>query len=100
MNVLIHAHEFSASEQLSDFIHQKAAKLQQWFDHIVDVEIYLSLDHKSGQVRDKIAKIKVNVPGHQAIAGETRLHFEDAIEAAMDMIKKQLVRHKEKMRGQ
>jgi ribosome-associated translation inhibitor RaiA len=41
MNVLIHAHEFSASEQLSDFIHQKAAKLQQWFDHIVDVEIYL-----------------------------------------------------------
>lgn len=100
MNIHIHAHEFSASEQLAEFIRHKAEKLNHWFDHIIDVEVYLSLDNKSSHVRDKVAKVKVNIPGHQLVAGETRLHFEDAVEVAMDMVKKQLVRHKEKMRPQ
>ena len=100
MNVQIHAHEFSASEQLAEFIHQKAAELSQWFDHIIDVEVYLSLENKSGHIRDKVAKVKVNIPGNQLAAAETRLHFEEAIDQAMDNMRKQLVRQKEKMRGQ
>lgn len=97
MNVQIHAKEFTASEQLTDFIRQKVEKLRQYFDHIIDVEVFLSLESKNSQVKDKVAKVKVNIPGHQLVAGESSKVFEEAIDLSIDSLKKQLTRHKEKM---
>lgn len=100
MNIQIHAHEFSASEQLVDFIRRKLTKLEQYYDHIIDAEVFLSLENKSSTVKDKASKIRLSIPGHQLIGSSASKSFEDAIDNAIDAIKTQLTRHKEKQKGQ
>jgi putative sigma-54 modulation protein len=95
MKVVTHAVHFDADQKLIDFIEKKLAKLQVFFDRIIDVDVFLKLEN-SGQVKDKIAEIKLNVPGAVLIVKEIAQSFEAAIDEAIDTLKRQLVKHKER----
>jgi putative sigma-54 modulation protein len=95
MKVVTHAVHFDADQKLIDFIERKLAKLQVFFDRIIDVDVFLKLEN-SGQVKDKVAEIKINVPGAVLIVKEIAQSFEAAIDEAIDILKRQLVRHKER----
>jgi putative sigma-54 modulation protein len=95
MKVVTHAVHFDADQKLIDFIEKKLAKLQVFFDRIIDVDVFLKLEN-SGQVKDKVAEIKINVPGAVLIVKEIAQSFEAAIDEAIDILKRQLVRHKER----
>jgi putative sigma-54 modulation protein len=95
MKVVTHAVHFDADQKLIDFIEKKLAKLQVFFDRIIDVDVFLKLEN-SGQVKDKVAEIKINVPGAVLIVKEIAQSFEAAIDEAIDTLKRQLVRHKER----
>ncbi len=100
MRIHIQAIQFTASEQLVSFIEKKTKKLEHFYDRITDVEVYLTLDSKSSQIKDKIVRIKVNLPGRQIVATEDSKTFETATDLALDSITRQLKRYKEKLRGQ
>ncbi|MFZ4544795.1 MAG: ribosome hibernation-promoting factor, HPF/YfiA family [Saprospiraceae bacterium] len=95
MKVVTHAVHFNADQKLIDFIEAKLAKLQVFFDKIIDVNVFLKLEN-SGQVRDKIAEIKLNLPGAVMVVKEIALTFEAAIDEAIEILKRKLVKHKEK----
>jgi putative sigma-54 modulation protein len=95
MKVVTHAVHFDADQKLIDFIEKKLAKLQVFFDRIIGVDVFLKLEN-SGQVKDKIAEIKLNVPGAVLIVKEIAQSFEAAIDEAVDTLKRQLVKHKER----
>jgi putative sigma-54 modulation protein len=95
MKVVTHAVHFDADQKLIDFIEKKLAKLQVFFDRIIGVDVFLKLEN-TGQVRDKIAEIKLNVPGAVLIVKEIAQTFEAAIDEAIDTLKRQLVKHKER----
>jgi putative sigma-54 modulation protein len=98
MKINIQTVHFDADAKLLEFIEQKINKLEHYFDHIIDAEVILRLEN-SGQVRDKIAEVKMHVPGGTLMAKEIHPKaFEGAVDAATEAIRKQLIKFKEKQR--
>ncbi len=95
MEIKTQAVRFNADSKLVEFIEQKLSKLEQFYDRIISAEVLLKLEN-SGQVKDKIAEVRINVPGNTLITKETQKSFEAAIDLSLDSLKRQLIRHKEK----
>lgn len=98
MKVRTEAVQFKADQKLIDFIEKKLQKLDQFFDKIIDVKVVLKLEN-SGQVKDKIAEIHLNVPGETIIGKDTKKSFEASVDSAMNIVKRQLRKHKEKLKA-
>ncbi len=96
MKIKTQAVGFNADAKLIDFIEQRLPKLDHYFDRIISAEVALKLEN-SGQVRDKIAEIRISVPGNVLIVKETQKTFEASIDFAIDSLKRQLKKHKEKL---
>ena len=98
MNIQIHSVRFDADQKLIDFVNQKLEKLTQFGEDIVNVEVYLRLD-KDQEHENKISEIKVELPGGPLFARKQSKTFEEATDEAMDALKKQITKHKQKKRG-
>ncbi len=98
MNVQIHSVRFDADKKLIDFIHQKLDKLGQFSEDIVNAEVYLRLD-KDQDRENKISEIKVELPGGSLFAKKQSKTFEEATDEAIDALKTQITKHKQKKRG-
>jgi putative sigma-54 modulation protein len=98
MNIQIHSVRFDADKKLIDFVHQKLDKLTQFGEGIVNAEVYLRLD-KDQERENKISEIKLDLSGGPLFARKQSKTFEEATDDAIDALKKQITRHKQKKRG-
>ncbi len=98
MNIQIHSVRFDADKKLIDFVHQKLEKLTQFDEDIVNAEVYLRLD-KDQERENKISEIKLELPGGPLFARKQSKTFEVATDEAIDALKKQITKHKQKKRG-
>ncbi len=99
MNIKIQSIKFDADKKLTDFIHKKVSKLVRLFDNIVEVEVFLRLE--SSQVQEnKIAEIRIKVPGSDLFAEKRCKTFEEAVDECISALKIQVKKHKEKLRGE
>ncbi len=97
MKVHTESVQFKADKKLIEFIDKKIAKLDNYFDRIIDAEVKLRLEN-SGQVRDKVAEVRIHVPGQSLFAKETHKTFEQSVDTAVDNLRRQLTRYKERLR--
>lgn len=95
MEIRKQAINFDADSKLLEFIDRKLVKLETFYDNIVSTDVFLKLE-KTGQVQDKIAEIKVKVPGSTLIAKETCKTFEESVDLGTDSLRRQLIKYKEK----
>ncbi len=98
MNIQIHSVRFDADKKLIDFVHQKLDKLTQYGEDIVNAEVYLRLD-KDLEKENKISEIKLDLSGKPLFARKQSKTFEEATDDAIDALKKQITKHKQKRRG-
>ncbi|MFO7621483.1 MAG: ribosome-associated translation inhibitor RaiA [Bacteroidales bacterium] len=98
MNIQIHSVRFDADKKLIDFVHQKLDKLIQIGDGIVNAEVYLRLD-KDQEKENKISEIKLDLSGGPLFAKKQSKTFEEATDQAVNALKRQIARHKQKKRG-
>lgn len=98
MKVYTETNHFTADEKLISFIEKKLSKLDSYFDKIIDARVSLKLEN-SGQVKDKIVEIRITVPGDVLVAKETDKSFEVAVGKLTDVLKRQLIKYKERLRG-
>ena len=96
MKLQMHSIHFNADGKLIDFIQKKADKLDTFYDRIIDGEVFLRLD-KDDSKENKIVEIKLNIPGQQLFAKEKSKAFEAAADEAVEALRRQLKKHKEKM---
>ncbi len=99
MNINIQSIQFKTDSKLIDLITKKVSKLSHYYDRIIDAEIFLSFENQNSQVKDKTVQIKLNLPGTSLIVKETSKKFEEAFDLALGSLKKQIGRHKEKIRN-
>lgn len=99
MKILTESVQFKADQKLHDFIEKKMEKLTTFFDKIIKAEVKLRLEN-SGQVKDKVAEIQLHVPGQNLFAKETAKTFEQSVDSAVDNLRRQLAKYKEKQREQ
>ena len=99
MNIQIHSLRFDADKKLIDFVTQKVNKLSQLSDDIVSAEVFLRLD-KDDERENKITEIKIEYPRGPLFARKQSKTFEEATDLVISALKKQIVKQKEKMRGE
>ena len=97
MRVHTEAVQFKADQKLIDFIEKKLNKMETFFDRIIDAKVVLKLEN-SGQVRDKVAEVRLNLPGETLVVKESHKSFEGSIENATNSMKRKLIKYKEKLR--
>jgi putative sigma-54 modulation protein len=97
MKITVQAIHFSADSKLVDFIQKKANKLDQFYDQIISGEVYLKLE-KAEVEANKISEIKLLIPGNQLFAKEQCKTFEEATDLAIESLRKQIEKHKQKIR--
>lgn len=96
MDIDVQSVGFAADQKLINFINEKADKLTQFYDRIVFSEVYLRVDRKSAQ-ENKIAEIKVGIPGKDLFAKKKCDSFEEAAVGAIEAVRRQLTKHKGKV---
>ena len=97
MNVNIQTVHFDADRKLLDLVEEKIAKLQQFHDRIIKVDVYLKLDNVVHNIKDKIAEIRVHVPKADFFVKSTSKSFEASFDEAFDALVNQIKRKKEKL---
>jgi len=98
MNLKLNAIGFTADSKLVEFIESKIGKLPNFFDKIINTDIFLKLDSHS-KVKEKIVEIRTNIPGATLFAESSATTFETAMDMAMDDITKQLKKKKELLKN-
>lgn len=97
MKLKIHSIHFDADQKLESFISGKVNKLDLFFDSIIEGEVFLRLD-KADDKKNKVAEIRLNVPGAELFVKKQSKSFEEATDIAVEALRRQVKRHKEKVR--
>ncbi len=95
MDFKVNSVHFSADEKLVSYIHEKVKKLEKIYDNIISSEIYLRID-KNDSKENKIAEVKILLPGNELFAKKQCKSFEEAADSAVSALKKQVEKHKNK----
>ena len=98
MKIGVQSIHFTADQKLLDFIQKKADKLDQFYDQIISGEVYLKLDNAVDE-SNKISEIKLIIPGNTLFAKEQCKTFEEATDLAIECLRKQITKHKDKARA-
>jgi putative sigma-54 modulation protein len=86
---------FDADKKLIDFIGEKVSKLNQFHDAIIGSDVILRLE-KSDDQSNKTAEIKLNLKGSQLFAKKQCSSFEEAVDSAIDALRTQIQKVKDK----
>jgi putative sigma-54 modulation protein len=95
MKLQMQSIHFDADQKLLDFIQKKTDKLETFYDKIIDGEVFLRVD-KDHNHENKIIEIKINIPGTSLFVKEKSKTFEAATDEAVEGLKAQLKKYKEK----
>ncbi len=97
MKVYVQSVNFNADKDLIDFVEKKVNSLEKFYDRIVDSEVYLKVQQTS-EKNNKNVEIKINVPGNDVVVKKQSKTFEEGTMLAVDSLKRQLAKKKEKIR--
>lgn len=97
MKVNITSVKFKTDKRLEDFINSKVEKLSSVYDGIIGGEVTLKLDNSEEQ-DNKVTEIRLLIKGNDLFARKQCTTFEEATDTAVEALRKQLDRHKDKLR--
>jgi putative sigma-54 modulation protein len=97
MKVFTQSVNFNADIELIELVEAKVLALTKFHDKIVDAEVFLKVQNTSNK-ENKITEVKLNIPGSELIVKRDTKTFEEGINLAVDSLKRQLKRSKEKQR--
>ncbi|MEG2070258.1 MAG: ribosome-associated translation inhibitor RaiA [Bacteroidales bacterium] len=98
MNISISSIHFKSDQKLETFITEKVEKLSKIHDGIIGSEVTLKLENAEIP-ENKIVEIRMKIRGNDALASKTGKTFEEATDSAVEALKKQLLKVKDKERG-
>ena len=97
MRLQIQAIHFDADPKLLLFIQQKLDKLDTFYDRITSGEVFLKLDKSdNAKTHTKLLEVKLYVPGGTVFVKEQGTTFEEATDLAVDTLKIQVKKFKDK----
>jgi putative sigma-54 modulation protein len=98
MQIDIRSIHFKADKKLEDFITEKIEKLSQFYDGVIGTEVSLKLSNNEN-ADNKITEIRLNVRGNDLYAKKQSKSFEESTDNAVEALRRQLIKHKQKERG-
>jgi putative sigma-54 modulation protein len=98
MNTKINSVHFKADKKLETFIKEKLDKMPSIFDGVIGSEVILKLENAESP-KNKVVEIRLLVRGYDLFAKKQAKTFEEAADLVSEALKRQLIKHKEKIRG-
>jgi putative sigma-54 modulation protein len=96
MKVKVSSLHFNADQKLVDFANEKVNKLEKFYDKIIDGNVTFRVDNAEDR-ENKLAEIKLNIPGKELFAKKQSESFEKSVDEAVEALRRQLQKHKEKL---
>jgi putative sigma-54 modulation protein len=98
MNIQLTTVHFTADQKLIDFVNKKVPKLETYFEGIIGAEVILKVV-KPETAKNKVAEIKLSIPGADYLFAEKQADsFEESIDLAIEAVRKQLTKFKDKLK--
>lgn len=98
MNIKINDVHFSADQKLVEFINKKVGKLDTYFDGIIGAEIILKVE-KPESAKNKQVDLKLSIPSKDYLFAKKQADsFEEATDLAIEAVRRQLKKYKEKLK--
>jgi len=97
MDIKLHSVHFTADKKLIDFVNEKVNKLELFHSGIVTAEVFLRLD-KDQEGENKVSEVKILTPGKELFAKKQAKSFEEATDLAVEALRKQVLKQKEKIK--
>ena len=98
MNITFNSVHFKADQKLESFISEKLEKLAKVHDGIIGYDITLKVENLD-KPANKSVEIRAKIRGNDAIACKVAKTFEEAADEVVGALKKQLLKAKDKVRG-
>ncbi len=95
MDVKIQSLKFDASKQLIEFVEKKMLRLERFADRPTSVDVVLRLE-KDSEKGNKLASVVLHVPGGDIMTEQRAKTFEEAVDLALDAVKRQIEKRKDK----
>lgn len=94
MQVNLTGHHVDITDALRAYVDEKIARLERHFDHVTNVHVILSVEKKSQK-----AEATVHIAGADVFADAVHEDMYAAIDALIDKLDRQVLRHKEKLKS-
>lgn len=91
MQINLSGHHIELTDALRGYVDEKFQRLERHFDNMIDVHVILSVE----KLRQK-AEASLNLGGNQIFADSTDEDMYAAIDALVDKLDRQVIKHKEK----
>jgi putative sigma-54 modulation protein len=99
MEVKINSVHFTPDQKLVDFVNKKVSKLDTFFDGIINAEVTLKV-LKPETANNKVSELKISIPANGYLFAKKQADsFEEATDLAIDAVRKQLDKYKEKIKN-
>jgi len=92
MEIKVQSIHFDADQKLVQFIEDKLRKLNQYYDKIIGSDVFLKLEPADKE--NKVAEIKLAIPGKDLFAKKQCKTFEEATDEAVEALRRQINKHK------
>jgi putative sigma-54 modulation protein len=97
MQVNINSVHFKVDLKLQDFINEKIEKLSSLYEDVIGCDVTLKVENAENP-ENKVAEIRLYIRGNDLYAKKQCKTFEEAADTAVDALKKQISKHKSKLR--
>lgn len=91
MNLTITGHHLEVTPALRGYIEEKLKRVTRHFDHVIDITVILSVEKLVQK-----AEVNVHVAGKDLFVEATDADMYAAVDALIDKLDRQIVKHKEK----
>jgi putative sigma-54 modulation protein len=91
MNIQITGHHVEITSAIRDYVNGKLERITRHFDHVIDINVILSVD----KLQQKV-EATIHVRGKDIFAESTEQNMYAAIDSLVDKLDRSVIRHKEK----
>jgi len=96
MQIQIQTTPLKISDSLLDSTTKKLEKLKVFFERIEKCDVILKKE-KNDQKKNFVAEVHITIPKEDLFASERAENFEKAVDHVIEDLRKQLIKHKEKL---
>ncbi|MDD3738188.1 MAG: ribosome-associated translation inhibitor RaiA [Lentimicrobiaceae bacterium] len=99
MDIKINSLHFKTDQKLEVFIQNKVEKLANYYNGVIGADVSLKIANTQTN-ENKIAEIRLIIPGNDLYVKKQSKTFEESIDKSVDALKRQLTKHKNKLKGE
>ncbi len=94
MNLTVSGHHVAVSEALRSYVGSKLARITRHFDHVIDVNVILSVDKTSQK-----AEVSCHVRGKEIYVESEDQDLYAAIDSLADKLDRQIIKYKDRVQA-